>query len=122
MTKQALIELRDKVAANAEKYVVVNQAIDALEGGFPRLEFSAILANFQKAYFDDSLDAAVAFLGAALPDWSWGVQRTYEGSFLASVGQFTAANMVKKRFETNADTPARALLLATLDVLIARAE
>lgn len=125
MTKQALIELRDKVAANAEKYVVVNQAIDALEGGFPRLEFSAILANFQKAYFDDSLDAAVAFLEAVLPGSDWVVRTcdpnepdaAYAHTWLGDHPSISGVH-----HEYWAATPARALLLATLGVLIERAE
>lgn len=114
MNKQSLQELRDKVDGNKIGPIWYCKPETGFVGEIPRLIY--------KASYKNSLDAAVAFLKAVLPEWSWGVQRTYEGSFLASVGQFTAPNMVRNRFETHADTPARALLLATLDALIERAE
>lgn len=116
MTKQALIELRDKVAAGELDNVPRRKLwvdFDIEERGY---EYR-VNVNAAKAYHG-SLDAAVAFLEAVLPETPFWVERRIDGRVWA--GLFVGN--LGKTFQAYADTPARALLLATLDALIEGAE
>ena len=119
MTKQALIELRDSVAAGKEHYLVGKIAevfgpFDEPERGKSWLAYNA---------WQGSLDAAVAFLEAVLPGWVYVVANTSPYKDDHSIcAVFPRSEDPEKSFEAEADTPARALLLATLDALIERAE
>ena len=108
MNKQSLQELRDKVAAGelgARKWtpkelMVMQRAL----GPCPE--------NARKA-IEGSLDAAVAFLEAVLPGWDWEVSSGPE-AIVKDMGSKEPVTI----YEAEADTPARALLLATLEALI----
>lgn len=104
MNKQSLQRLRDMVAAGEW---------DCLDANYPLPAKS--YPDFGHAYEDSSLDAAVAFLEAVLPDWDWmsAVDAHGERYFVL---ERTADDYETE--ETYGDTPARALLLATLDALI----
>lgn len=122
MTKQALIELRDKVAAgdNEGWRECVVELIDQERKAF-KPEFLRI-----GHMMDGSLDAAVALLEAVLPDAEWLIRTNFDAEdeprFFANVWTGESPNMGGECFPVFADTPARALLLATLEALIARAE
>lgn len=66
------------------------------------------------------LDAAVAFLEAVLPKCQWQLISNDADDASKARAKLLTFNMMY--FTAIADTPARALLLATLDALIARAE
>ena len=111
MTKQALRELRDKVAAGEHWH-------------FSQFEPPELPLTWIDA-FNGSLDAAVDFLEAVLPGSDWVVRTcdpnepdaAYAHTWLGDHPSISGVH-----HEYWADTPARALLLATLDALIARAE
>lgn len=106
--RTALISLRDKVeAGTARPYEIEEAALavwsEDLEGSRRWEVVSSVLKGYQS-----SIDAAVALLEAVLPGTAW----TVDWSGWASVD--TAHGL----FDVSADTPALALLLATLDARI----
>ena len=126
MTKQALRELRDKVAAG--KIAPFTSAAagriiaSGLFGDNP-MDQGCTVCLGREAH-NGSLDAAVAFLEAVLPGSDWVVRTcdpnepdaAYAHTWLGDHPSISGVH-----HEYWADTPARALLLATLDALIARA-
>ena len=106
MTKQDLIKLRDKVAAGNRGDGLNTVSVFGDNNGPAMLAAEA---------FDGSVDAAIEFLEAVLPDWDWmsAVDAHGERYFVL---ERTADDYETE--ETYGDTPARALLLATLDALI----
>lgn len=116
MTKQALIELRDKVAAgdNEGWRECVVELIDQERKAF-KPEFIEI-----GRMMDGSLDAAVALLEAVLPGWDAEI-RTKKSWACVSRPSSTELGP-SDLFSATSDTPARALLLATLSALIEGAE
>jgi len=99
--------------------------IEALEAG-RKLTRSDFRRCFQKvatlgmleiaADPDDwrAMAAAVALLEALLPGWSWGVgQNVWHRHFFAHVNKLEEEDVIHDFGATN-DTPARALLIATL--------
>jgi hypothetical protein len=121
MTKQALIELRDRVAAGSAPDILFYTWRDGLSG--TRVESKRMI----KAY-NGSLDAAVAFLEAVLPDWIvLAIQQFEIGNlWLATICHPQGEDWPKwtpyPETSARSDTPARALLLATLSALIEGAE
>lgn len=111
--KQALTELRDKVAAGAE--VTARDASRIWPKGYAH----AINAGH------GSLDAALALHNAVLPGWDWAI--TNEG---AKAGEYPGPFCIVSPFNdvgemditASADTPARAWLLAILSALIAECD
>ena len=124
MTKQDLIKLRDKVAAGkAERFDPLFEiALYPLKNDM-KIVYLANDANLAQDRTEGSIDAAVAFLEAVLPGWHYGISSispTDNGKCFCGVSENPFVS--RKIFEAEADTPARALLLATLDALIERAE
>ena len=121
MTKQALIELRDNIAAGDSDGCreCVADLIGQKSKGF-KPEYMWVSEAMV-----GSLDAAVAFLEAVLPGSDWVVRTcdpnepdaAYAHTWLGDHPSISGVH-----HEYWAATPARALLLATLDALIARAE
>ena len=122
MTKQALIALRDKVAAgdNEGWRECVVELIDQERKDF-KPEFIQI-----GRMMDGSLDAAVALLDDVLPGGEWVMRTNFDAEneprFFANVWCEENPNKGGKCFPAYSDTPPRALLLATLDALIEGAE
>lgn len=120
MTKQALIELRDKVASGDldSTDLGVLHGYHALKRHWTNnLEFNRDQKRQIFLAYNGSLDAAVAFLEAVLPNWRWTVEKTSKNEFTAGLFKGGEGFSVGE-----ADTPARALLLATLEALIERVE
>lgn len=92
----------------------LDRLIEAVEAEEPVSARAATLAFPRKGYAHvvnaaaGSIDAAVALLEALLPGWSWG-RLVSHGTMLVCIqtGQF-------RQFSADSDSPARALLLATL--------
>ena len=113
MTKQALIELRGAIAGGKEHQVVGK--VFAAFGSFGEPERGK--SWFAYNAYNGSLDAAVAFLGAVLPGWIAEIN-TFGMATIFQQGNYSQ-EPISAACKGN---PARALLLATLDALIARAE
>ena len=130
MTKQDLIKLRDKVASGkAERFDPLFEiALYPLKNDM-KIVYLANDANLAQDRTEGSLDAAVAFLGAVLPTFAINRISTWPNANARAEIWGTHVDNCERwhhhsdgRFKAEADTPARALLLATLDALIARAE
>lgn len=67
-----------------------------------------------------SVDAALAFLAAVLPEWHFDVATSADG--LAYYAHVSSPGEFRKVFMATSETPARALLLATLNALIGEME
>ena len=99
---------------------------DAVQAGewFPGLAQRSIggvqsYHNARKA-FEGSVDAALAFLAAALPGWHFDVATSADG--LSNYASVSSPAEHRKVHMADSRTPARALLLATLKALIAEAD
>ncbi|QLB38278.1 hypothetical protein phiGT1_66 [Sulfitobacter phage phiGT1] len=102
--KQALQDLRDKVAAGTcdhGSFIVMDKPVDGIRA--------------HHAY-DGSLDAAKALHDAVLPGWDIQMGTCEDDSFEASV----AYPLRVKTYDGIASSLARAWLLAILDALIAK--
>ena len=112
--KEALIALRDAVKSAEIKHYHWS----ILAGAFPQHAWSAV-----KSAYHGSLDAAIVLIVVEMPDEGWEVYRTakYPGMIPGS-SQYPYAAKVGwgVTFKGEADTPARALLLAILEALIAK--
>ena len=111
--KEALIALRDKV----------REWIFGADDDRPNDLWGAEAATVFWRAFDGSLDAAIMLLKIVLPDEGWEVYRTakYPGMIPGS-SQYPYAAKVGwgATFKGEEYTPARALLLAILEALIAK--
>jgi hypothetical protein len=114
--KQALIELRDKAAVGE-----VVQAIDA-RALWPEISIWGEVCRASQG----SVDAALAFLAAVLPNWTvnqlWQLRHPKNGMKPTGQWECLLFAALESRFahaSAKAETPARALLLATLNALIA---
>ena len=117
---KALTELRDAVARDAplmEFMTLASALADTHE------EY----ANIMDAYHSKSVDAAIDLFNAVLPGWAyeiWGGADDAEASvyppIVAGPEHERTQGVDIFRVEADGEAPARALLLATLDALIAQ--
>ena len=117
--KQALQELRDKVAEGVKYetmgHTVMCQKAFPKPDGFDGSRESYAKSEAQQAILvwrNGSLDAAQALHEAVLPRWVWCID--FRQSWIATVGF--------EDIKHSSDTPARAWLLCIIDALIAEAD
>ena len=115
MTKQALVELRDTIVSGKEHQLVGK--IAEVFGPFEEPERGKSWLAYNSCR--GSIDAAVAFLEAVLPDWDYRIYTEKSKHAEVIVSNSKDSTEYSEGFDL---IPARALLLATLDALIERAE
>ena len=110
--KQALQDLRDKVAACDGMGAGIIARIMASEARDAGRLFPA--HDIHKAFYG-SLDAALALHNAVLPEFGWSIYEEENGEFLSLVSHKAQP---KNHAENWAATPARAWLLSIIEALI----